>query len=236
MRILTHFEQRSPEWFEIRRGKLSMSRAKDLLTGGKGKTRASYLLEVAAEILAPGFEKDHFSNVHMQRGIELETFAVDAYEMVTLEKVKHCGFVLADNDNIGCSPDGLTEKGGLEIKSPMPKNHLRYLDRDIVAAEHGAQIQGNMWVCERDTWDFVSFCPWVKHAPMIIHKFKRDEDTVKRLSDSALRGVDEVASLVEEARKFAPPNNLQKNLQNIASEAITAWQLLNAEYKGEVQL
>jgi len=232
MKILTHFEQRSPEWFEIRRGKISMSRAKDLLTGGKGKTRASYLQEVAAEILAPGFENDHFSNIHMQRGTELETFAVAAYEMTNSKRVEHCGFVLADNGNIGCSPDGLTEKGGLEIKSPMPKNHLRYLDRDIVAAEHGAQIQGNMWVCERDTWDFVSFCPWVENAPMIVHRFKRDEKTIKQISESALRGIDEIASWVEEARKFNPP----EILKNISSEAITAWQLLNAEYTGEVQL
>jgi len=232
MKILTHFEQRSTEWFEIRRGKLSMSRAKDLLTAGKGKTRASYLREVAAEILAPGFEKDHFSNIHMQRGTELETFAVAAYEMETRKRVEHCGFVLADNKNIGCSPDGLTKNGGIEIKSPIPTNHLRYLDRHAVAVEHEQQMQGCMWVCERDTWDFVSFCPWVEAAPMIIHQFKRDDETIKRLADSALRGVEEVAALVEEARKFDPP----KILQNIASEAITAWQLLNAEYTGEVQL
>ena len=161
MKIINDLQQGSADWLAMRRGKITMSRAKDLLTGGKGVTRTSYLQEVAAEQLSSDMG-DHFMSRDMVRGTELESFAVQAYETVMNSTVQRVGFVLHEDERIGCSPDGLTKNGGIEIKCPLPKNHLKYASLTNVEKEHGAQMQGVMWICEREHLDFVSFCPWVE--------------------------------------------------------------------------
>ena len=232
MKILT-CEQRSPEWHQARHGRITMSHAGDLLTGGKGVTRASYLRSVAAEILSPEWERSEYQSEDMLRGCELESFALEAYQAVTGAQCTTVGFVIADDDRIGCSPDALpSDGGGVEIKCPTPANHLSYLDSAKMQKDHGAQVQGSMWVCNAVHWDLVSFCPWVTDHPMIIHRIHRDPDIIDRLSESAIRGADEVESMVA-AIKTA--NRNQQTMQ-IAKLARAHWSEIKNEMNAEVQL
>ena len=233
MEILTHFEQRSDEWRKARNGRITMSRAKDLLTGGKGVTRASYLREVAAEILAGASLQGGYQSNDMIRGVELEPFALRAYEAMTGEKVQPVGFVIGDDPRIGGSPDALTEAGGVEIKSPLPKHHLRYADRATVEKEHGPQFQGYMWLCEREYWDFVSFCPWVKARPLIRHQFYRDEKIIKDLACSAIQGADEIAAIVN---AIECADSLPEKVRAITDEAAKYWDSFQDAYESEVKI
>lgn len=233
MKILTHFEQRSPEWRKERNGRITMSRAKELLTGGKGVTRSNYLREVAAEILAGPSMHDGYQSMDMMRGIEFETFAIRAYEALTGEQVQPVGFVIADDARIGGSPDALTENGGVEIKSPLPKHHLRYADRATVETEHGAQLQGYMWICDREWWDFESFCPWVKARPVIHYRFERDEAIIKDLACSAIQGADEIAAMVN-AIECAEP--VSPAVREITDEAGKYWDAIQFAYEDEVKI
>jgi len=231
MRILNHFQQGSQEWLALRATKITMSRAKDLLTKGNGVTRASYLREVAASIVG-GVEMDRFESRDMMRGHEMEPFALRAAEAYLSESFQTPGFVLFDDERIGCSPDGLSEGWGIEIKAPRALNHLRYLGREQVERDHGAQIQGNMWVCGRSLWHFISFCPDVPQRPLIHHVFERNEATCNAIENSAMAGADEVEAIVEMVRAAILPGEVHR----IANHARQHWQALQAELSGEVKL
>ena len=45
----------------------------------------------------------------------------------------------------------------LEVKCPKDKNHIKWALADKVPADHFCQVQGCMWVCGEDYWDFFSF-------------------------------------------------------------------------------
>jgi len=219
VRILNEFAQGSEMWLTLRATKITMSRAKDLLTKGNGVTRANYLREVAAASVS-ATEIDSFENRDMMRGHEMEPFALRAAEAYLSQSFQTPGFVLWDDERIGCSPDGLSEKCGVEIKAPRPVNHLRYLDREQVERDHGAQIQGNMWVCHRQRWHFISFCPDVPQRPLIHHAFERNEST---------------CNIVQMVQSVVFPRKLRK-VYHIAADARAHWQTLQAELSGEVQL
>ena len=208
-----------------------MSKAKELLTKGNGVTRMSYLLSVAAERVST-LESDNYQSIDMLRGTELEPFALAAYTAETGNEALIVGYVEHDDARIGCSPDALTETGVIEIKCPLPKNHLRYLDRNQVAKDHGQQIQGNAWVCSRDWCDFVSFCPWVEGRPLIIHRFERDEKIISDLALSATSGADQVDEIVASIRSATR----SEKVDTLARQAISTWEAIQAEYSGEVEI
>jgi hypothetical protein len=223
VKILRHFDQGSDEWLAQRCGKVTMSHAKDLLTGGKGKTRQSYILDLVAERLS-GKPTDNFLSVDMQRGTFLEEYAVAAFESsIRDNSVTRVGFVLTEDERIGCSPDGLIgSSGGIEIKCPAPRQHIRNVLADGMD-DYIQQVQGNLWVCERDRWFIVSFCPWVEDFPLHIKLVYRDEDMIKKISESAIRAADEVDAMVN-----APVNKYGKRVAEIAQDAKEAWESMQA--------
>lgn len=221
MKILTHFEQGSDEWLAQRVGKVTMSHAKELLTSGKGKTRQSYILDLVAERLS-GKPTERYSSFEMQRGIFLEEFAVAAVEHVIDDSIARVGFVMHVDERIGCSPDGLIHECGIEIKCPAPRQHIRNVLADGMD-DYIQQVQGNLWVCERDRWFIVSFCPWVEDFPLHIKLVYRDEDMIKKISESAIRAADEVDAMVN-----APVNKYGKRVAEIAQDAKEAWESMQA--------
>jgi predicted phage-related endonuclease len=63
-----------------------------------------------------------------------------------------------DDWRLGASPDGLVgDDGGIEIKCPRAKTHLRTILADEVPAHYMAQVQSSLLVSGRKWWDFVSF-------------------------------------------------------------------------------
>jgi hypothetical protein len=231
MKILTHFHGGDELWHKARNGLITMSRAKDLLTKGKGVTRASYLQEVAAERLS-SIEFDGYYGRDMIRGNELEPFALRAVLAHTGIDFSPVGFVIHDDERIGCSPDALSEDYGLEIKCPLPKQHIKYMDLDIVMREHNPQMQGGMWVCQKKHWYFASFCPWVTAAPLIVHSIDKDWDLIRDLAKSAIDGADEVDAMVSNVNTRYP----HKSVSDIAEEAREYWEAFTTEMSGEVQI
>ena len=102
-------EQRSSEWFAIRRGKMTASKASVIATGGVGLE--TYILELMAEYYSNA-EQEQLTNKDIERGIELEPQARMAFEFKTGLTVHQIGFI-EYNEYIGCSPDGLIGSDGL---------------------------------------------------------------------------------------------------------------------------
>ena len=244
--IIKHYKQGSDEWLKARCGVITMSNAKALISKGRGKepslTRQSYLYDVASELLS-GKPVEQFKSWDMERGNLLEPFARRAYEMLTRTKVEEVGLVYLDeNKTISTSPDGLCGaigEGGIEIKCPRPRTHMRYLS----GSRNGImpQIQGNMWVTGAEWWDFVSFCPEFEACPLVIDRIDRDDEMIKKINDSAMLAAEEVAAMVDTIRRYETDSDLQaicnetdSDIQAICNEALAA--VDNFFNDGEVQI
>jgi len=167
-----NFEQQTPEWYEIRKGKLTGSHADAI--GNYGKGLETYITELMAEYYSNA-NKEIFSNEHTLRGIELEEHARNIYELETGNTVEQVGFVKY-SDYVGCSPDGIVEDGVLEIKCHDDKKHFSIILNGAkeIPSKYIWQMQMEMLVCDKKWCDYVSFNPNFKKSIVII-RIERDE-------------------------------------------------------------
>lgn len=174
-------EQGSPEWFAARAGIPTASEFHTVMAigpkGGKSATRVDYLNKLAGEILT-GEPMATYTNADMERGKLMEDEARDLYAFMNGWEPQRVGFIR--NGNKGASPDSLIgERGGLEVKSAAAHVQIKRILANELPSEHKAQVHGSMWVCERDWWDFISYCP---KLPLFIKRVFRDEDYIKSIA------------------------------------------------------
>lgn len=156
--------QGQPDWFEAKLGIPSASRFSDIMAKGDGKMRTRYLRELAGETIT-GKPAESFKGGAMTRGNEMEAEARDHYARTKFATLERVGFVknagLMKYAIVGASPDALIgDDGGLEIKTMFPALMIDLLSRGAgMPLEHRAQVQGNIWVCEREWWDFKIYYP-----------------------------------------------------------------------------
>lgn len=187
-------EQGTPEWFEIRKGKMTASHATAI--GNNGKGLETYCKEIIRKELSSN--EENYSNKDTERGNELEPIARQLYEMETGNSVQTVGFIEHDKD-IGCSPDGLIGKdGGLEIKCPDDKSFFEYiLDKEnAISSDYIWQIQMNLLITNRQWWDLVIYNPNFKNS-MFIFKITPDKEKFKALE----KGFKVGKKLLKEIRK-----------------------------------
>lgn len=114
-----------------------------------------------------------------QRGKELEVTALEYYEFIRDVSVDRVGFVMRDDRRAGASPDGMVgESGLLEIKCPSAPVHISYL-LDDAGIGYRAQVQGQLWIAERDWVDTVSYHP---DLPDVVRRQGRDDIFIKSLA------------------------------------------------------
>jgi len=191
MKIL-EIEQGSEDWFQARLGIPTASRFKDIITPAKGeksKSYKTYMYELIAEKLIK--EKENtFKTEWMERGNKIEPLARSSYEFIHDVSVKEVGIMLNDDGTIGASPDGLIgEKGGLEIKCPKPATIVKYLINNQLPLEYKPQVMGNLWISEREWWDFLAFHPVMKFFQIRVY---RDEEYIKKMEQHINDFVDEL--------------------------------------------
>ena len=203
---LHYVDQRTPEWFALRLGRLTASDAKDMLAtikSGEAAARRDLRMRLVCERLTgQAVEDTTFQNADMQRGIDLEPEARRAYEAHTGHLVDtSVGFMSRDDCAAGCSPDGVIDVTGLvEIKCPRPARHVGYLKAGSVPPEHRAQLVHQLWVAGPDAqWvDFVSYCPQLPaHLQLFIVRLERDEQEIAAYAAKARAFLDEVDTEVE---------------------------------------
>lgn len=181
MQIYRDIEQGTPEWFAVRAGIPTASMYSAVMAKGKGgessKTRRTYMLKLAGERLT-GEPMDNYSNSHMERGHEHEPLARQAYTFLMGVEPEQVGFIRSGDT--GASPDSLVGSDGLlEIKSKLAHLHLEVLLSDKVPTEHIAQVQGQLWVAEREWCDFVSYCPRLE---LFRKRVYRDEKKIAEIA------------------------------------------------------
>jgi len=188
MIIYRDIPQQSEEWFELRRGIPTASEYSSVMAKGRGsepsKTRQSYLYRLAGEQIT-GRVEEAFSNKHTERGNTDEPRARGAYAFLTGAEVDQVTFIRSGRT--GASPDGLVgEDGMVEIKSKLARLHLALLEArrkgakgSLVPSEHILQIQGGLWVAEREWTDFVSYS---EGLPLFVERVYRDEKKIQEIA------------------------------------------------------
>ena len=173
-------EQGTEEWFAARLGIPTASCFKDLITsqGKRASPFSTYANKLAAERLM-GKSPESFTSEWMQRGTEMEPQARASYEFDRGVDIEQVGFCTLDDGSAGASPDGLTADYGLEIKCPAPHTHVGYLAAGKLPAAYVPQVQGCMWICEREHWDFMSFHP---DMPALLIRVDRDQAYIDELA------------------------------------------------------
>lgn len=198
--IRVDVEQGTQAWQDARIGLPTASNFDRILTPKTMKLSASadaYAFQLLAE-QALGYPMDAASSGFMERGKDMEQHAVAFYELqrdVTTERV---GFVLRDDRRVGCSPDRFVGTDGLlEIKCPSAAVHIGYLLDGGIG--YRAQVQGQLWICERDHIDTLSYHP---ELPCALRRETRDEPFIAALSAAVDQFLAHMDDLKERLQRF----------------------------------
>lgn len=198
-------EQRSPEWFATRCGRVTASRIADVMAktrSGYSKQRDNYEAQLIAERLT-GTVAESFTNAAMQWGTDREPEARAAYEFLLGVDVVEIAFVehptIADS---GASPDGLVGDDGLvEIKCPNTATHIATLLGDSIDGKYVKQMQWQMACTGRQWCDFVSFDPRLPESMSFYReRVMRDDKLIKEIEQEVSGFLAGVVSKVAELR------------------------------------
>src|SRR6185312_1513417 len=193
--------QNSDEWYQCRCGVPTASMFDAVLakgkSGGESLTRTRYLRNLAAEIIT-GQPGEQFTTPAMERGKAMEAEARALYAFAHEVEPELVGFIR--NGDKGCSPDALIDASGmLEIKTRRGDLMIETLLRDEMPSEHKPQVQGALWVAEREWIDFVAFWPGL---PLFVKRQHRDETYIDNLAAEIDRFNYELSEIVERVRQY----------------------------------
>ena len=192
-----NFEQRTEDWYNILKGKMTASNAETIIANGKGLE--TYIYNLMAEYYSSA-EKENYINADMQRGIDLEPEARLEFEFYTNLDVQEVGFI-EHNEFIGVSPDGLIGDNGLiEIKCPNDSIYFKLLLSNNIKPEYIAQMQMQMYVTDRQYCYFVSYNPNFEKS-LYIKKINRDEEMIDKLKKGLERGTELIKEIKKNFRK-----------------------------------
>lgn len=198
--------QGTDEWRLARAGIATASCFADVMAkvkSGEAASRRNYRTDLVVERLT-GKPLDSFTTAAMKQGIEREPFARMAYEAKTGRIVQEVGFFRHDTLEAGASPDGIAAHSiGLEIKCPERSAHLTYLKLKDEPPEYTWQIQGQMWICELEGVDFVSYNPdFPEHLQLVVRRIRRDEAAIEQLAAEVAKFMDEVRAEEQQIRSL----------------------------------
>lgn len=208
MSIVHDVQQGSDAWVELRLGKPTASEFYRVITptGRRNKETNSLLSAqarpyayrlIAEELLKR--QSDSLEGIEaIEHGKMSEGDAVRVYEFIHEVETKKVGFITTNDGLIGCSPDRLIGKNGLEIKCPMaPQVHIGYL-LDGPGDKYKTQVQGQNYIGEFEFVDF--FAHHVDFRPVEIRTY-RDEPFIKLLEEGLTEFLAMKNEMLERIRK-----------------------------------
>lgn len=166
---LSDIQQGTPEWFSIRKTKITATDAGVILGVNHWKTRIQLYHEKLSDY------SDISVNDKMQRGIDLEPIARDFFILKTgiivYPKVVIKDWVMA-------SLDGINDRGNciVEIKCPGEKDHSEAI-LGRVPSHYYPQLQHQMYVADVDEMYYFSF----DGEDGVIVTVKRDQEYIDRM-------------------------------------------------------
>lgn len=203
---ISNVEQRSLDWLDLRKGKVTGTGLKKIV--GTKLGRDSYFVEILAERLAVD---DGSQESPIERGERLESSAIEAFEYETGKIVENIGFIQDDdNEDIAISPDGLIKNEGkyteaVEIKCLSSANHIRaWIDNEVPKDYYPQVVQYFIVNRDLETLYFCLYDPRITIRPLhIITVYRQDiEDDIKQYRDSEEKFLQEVENKLSELLKI----------------------------------
>ena len=184
MKMLSSFEQGSPEWKQARAGKVTASRAKDardrLKSGAASGKQIAYACQVALERVSHQPADATFENWQMREGHVQEPIARAAYERRTGNLVDEVGAFATDDDLFLYSPDGLIDGDGLlEVKTLFSPERIMTIVGNGDVSDFIDQCMFGLWLTGRQWIDLVIWVPSLGH--LSIRRIKRDDDYIEAM-------------------------------------------------------
>lgn len=198
MNLTVHdMEQRSEAWYAVRCGIVTASVVGNLITPtlkvAANDTSRGLIDTLAAERIT-GRVEEGYTSADMLRGIMDEPIA-RAHYAEHHAPVTEVGFMVREfgTARLGCSPDGLVGDPGLiEIKSRIPREHVRITLTGTIPHGHMAQMQAGMLVSGRAWCDYISWCGGL---PMWIKRVDADDEWQTAILD-ALTAADQAIDAI----------------------------------------
>lgn len=203
--------QGSPAWFTARLGKLTASRASDMLSTVKDPKkeaagRRNLRIQLVLERVTGKRQASEFVSAAMQQGSEREADAAGLYEAITGNLLSSVGFCQHDTLMAGCSPDGYINhfEGVVEVKSPLPATHWDYLRSGVIPGEYEKQITAALWITGAKWCDWLSFNPDFPPTLQVkLVRVERNEAEIDAFELSARLFLKEIERDVDELAKLA---------------------------------
>lgn len=176
-----------------KQGFISASMAKAVMTKGRGNSQygatfESKAQEIAAMMLGYDITADLSGNPHIERGLEYEPVAIQAYERFTNRSVHSSQEWIAFKDKpFGCTPDGLVgDDGMIEVKCPTSSNHLKNILSNAQLKDYEPQMQFSLGVTGRAWCDFISYDDSAPDGLKLhVHRLMRDDEMIATLFERA---------------------------------------------------
>lgn len=207
--VLDH-DQRTPEWYAARLGRLTGSRASDMMAQGKGgaeaAVRRNLRVQLVLERITGRSHENRYVSAAMQQGIDREPDAQLLYEILAGRLLARTGFIAADDHMVGCSLDGHVGdfEGIIELKCPIAATHLAYLRSGSIPNEYMLQVVHGLWVTGARWCDWMSYNPdFPEPLQARLVRVWRDEQAVASYGLAANLFLSHVAREVDEVRRLA---------------------------------
>ena len=195
--------QKSEEWLEARKGKITASRVGGIMPGARGKylaSREAYMMELATEVLT-GESAPFFETEAMRWGTETEPIARGAYEAITGTWVTEVGFKYSEEFKMGASPDGLIgDNGSIEIKCPQTNTFLKLRATGKINPKHLVQMNVVMLVWDRQWCDYFVYDPKLEANQYFMRRIERNETVVDGIKGEVKKFHEELMELVEKLK------------------------------------
>lgn len=160
---------------------------------GLGKGAETYADEIIQR--AMGIEMDDYLSWDMEWGVLHEPLAIRAYEekyLVTVQqkdRATHPYYRFISGE-----ADGLVgTNGGVEVKCPSSKYHLRnlrggeWVDEYLKKSGYDYQIQSYMWIHGRSWWDFISYDPrFPDGKKLYVQRIHRDQAVIDLIEERCI--------------------------------------------------
>ena len=196
-------EQGSAVWFTLRAGIPTASEFNRILTPKKlelSKSAEPYMHRLLAEwMTGQVFETE--TTLWMSQGVTMEEKAVQYYELTQGVEVQECGFCTTDDGMIGASPDRFVgENGLLEVKCPMAPTHVGYLLNAELPEEYVLQVQGQLFVTQRQWCDFLSYYSGLPPLLLRVLPDYRYQEALERTLGEFVSKLQHYRAVLEEMR------------------------------------
>lgn len=216
--IVHQVQQGSREWLALRAGMPTASQFHRVITPKKGE-RSGQFDGFVNDMVAERFMGRPLASADMpwmKEGSAREPEAAAYYAFTRDVELEVVGFCTTDDGKIGCSPDRVVgDKGLVELKNPLAHTHVGYLLGAGPEETYRVQLQGQLFVCEREWVDIISYYPGMPEA---VARVERDEPFIEKLKALLYEAVEQVEERMEQlkARGYEP-----KQEEKVSGEWIT---------------